>query len=354
MFKSLKMKSLSIAVTGMGAIVLFVASSEFNPGIASTPNFLKPEKTVQEVQGTVKSAGGEGLPGVSIIVKGSQKGTISDGEGKFTISFDGGTSTLVLSMVGYITQEIVVSSSQSEISVILKEDMKSLDEVVVIGYGTAKKGDLSAAVATVPDMAQIKNRPVLNVQSMIQGKVPGVTAVSNGGHPNGSPSVTIRGMGSRSGESVLYVVDGVPGAPYNPADIESITILKDAASAAIYGAFSGSAGVILITTKQAAMGKPSIEYSGFTGVQQAWRLPQSLTAENEAMVANLAYTNAGRTPLDGWDKSKNPYAQVTRTNWIDEIFRNGIIQRHNLSINSGTDKFSTLVQGRYEKITGLC
>ncbi|WP_051664189.1 SusC/RagA family TonB-linked outer membrane protein [Dyadobacter crusticola] len=309
-------------------------------------------QAVRDIEGTVRDENGELLPGVSIIIKGTQRGAVTDVSGRFTISVnEGEEASLIFSFVGYQSQEILIGN-QSAIEVTMKADSKSLDEVVVIGYGTARKSDLSAAVSTVPDMAQIKNRPVLNVQSMIQGKVPGVTAVSNGGHPNSAPSVTIRGMGSRSGESVLYVVDGVPGAPFNPADVESMTVLKDAASAAIYGAFSGSAGVILITTRQASQGKPSIEYSGFIGAKQAWKTPQSLTAEEEARVSNLAYTNAGLNPLDGWDASKNPYAQVTRTDWVNEIFRTGIVQRHNLSINSGTDKFSTLIQGRYEKEEG--
>ena len=309
-------------------------------------------RAVRDIQGTVRDEKGESLPGVSIVVKGSQRGSVTDVDGHFSVTIDDGQeAALIFSFVGYQSQEVLIGN-QTNIDIVLKADAKSLDEVVVIGYGTARKSDLSAAVSTVPDMAQIKNRPVLNVESMIQGKVPGVTAVSNGGHPNSTPSVTIRGMGSRSGESVLYVVDGVPGAPFNPSDVESMTVLKDAASAAIYGAFSGSAGVILITTRQASQGKPSIEYSGFAGLKQAWRLPQSLNAQDEAMVSNLAYTNAGLNPLDGWDASKNPYAQVTRTNWINEIFRTGLVQRHNVSINSGTDKFSTLIQGRYEKEEG--
>ncbi len=312
----------------------------------------KTDQPLKTVSGKVTDEKGDALPGVSVLVKGTTAGTSTDARGQYQISLSENSNTLIFSFVGFLTREVVITPGQSVADIQLAPDTKTLDEVVVIGYGTAKKSDLSAAVSTVPDMEQIKNRPVLNVQSMIQGKVAGVTAVSNGGHPNSAPSVTIRGTGSRGGESVLYVVDGVPGAPYNPADIESITVLKDAASAAIYGAFSGSAGVILITTRQASQGKPSIEYSGFAGVKQAWRLPQSLTAEKEAEVANLAYKNAGRTPLDGWDITKNPYAQVTRTNWIDEIFRTGVVQRHNVSVNSGTDKFSTLLQGRYERDEG--
>lgn len=178
----------------------------------------------------------EPLPGVSVVVKGTQRGTSTEVNGTFEIEVPNGDAQLIFSFVGYIAQEVNVGNL-SEMDVTLLSDTKSLQEVVVIGYGTVKKADLSASVSTVPDMDQIKNRPVLNVGSMIQGKVAGVTAVSNGGHPNQTPNITIRGTGSRGGESVLYVVDGVPNAPYNPADIESITVLKDAASAAIYGAF---------------------------------------------------------------------------------------------------------------------
>lgn len=304
------------------------------------------------IRGRVTGTSNKGpLPGVSVVVKGTQRGTSTDANGTYELAIPESDATLIFSFVGYVAKEITVGS-QSEINISLIEDTKALDEVVVIGYGTAKKADLSAAVSTVPDIEQIKNRPVLTLGGMIQGKVAGVTAVNNGGHPGQSPRVTIRGIGSRGDESVLYVVDGVPNAPYNPSDVESITVLKDAASAAIYGAFSGSAGVILITTRQSGEGKPSIEYTGFTGIKSAWKLPQSLTAIDEAKVSNLAYINAGLTPLDGWNATKNPYSQVTRTNWIDEVFRTGVIQRHNVNINAGTGKFSSLLQARYEKEEG--
>lgn len=303
------------------------------------------------VKGTVLDENNNAIPGVSVLLKGTTKGTTTDVNGHYAITAENTGARLIFSFVGFITQEVVIGK-QSVINIVLKTDSKSLDEVIVVGYGTSKKKDLSAAVSSVPDMDKIKERPVLDVGSMIQGKVAGVTAINNGGHPDKTPNITIRGTGSRGSESVLYVVDGVPNAPYNPADVESITVLKDAASAAIYGAFSGSAGVILITTRQATQGKPTVEYSGFTGVKSAWKTPQSLTAKDEAMVANLAAANAGQAPLDGWDATKNPNDQITRTDWIGAIFRTGIVQRHNISINAGTEKFSTLFQGRYERNEG--
>ncbi len=309
----------------------------------------EPTRTVRGIVSDAQT--NETLTGCTVTVKGTNVGVITDVNGEYSLNVENENAVLVFGFIGYTTQEVIVGN-QTTISVALSPNMNDLKEVVVIGYGTAKKGDLSSAVVSVENVEKIKDRPVLDVANLIQGRVPGVTAISNGGHPNSTPKITIRGTGSRGTENVLYVVNGVPNAPYNPADIESITVLKDAASAAIYGAFSGSAGVILITTRQASSGKPSIEYNGFMGAKQAWKTPNALTADKEAEVSNLAMQNAGLNPLDGWDATKNPYAAVTRTNWIDEIFRIGTIQRHNFSINAGTDKFSTLFQGRYENNEG--
>lgn len=312
------------------------------------------EQTTQaitrKISGRVTTESNEPIPGVSVWVKGTKVRTVTDADGKFEITLENDKAILSFSYVGYETVEMPAGASNT-LNLTLKTSNNALNEVVVLGYGTAKKGDLSAAVSVVPDMKQIKERPVLDVANMLQGKVPGITVVSNGGHTSNANSVVIRGVGSLN-DNVLYVVDGVPGAPYNPADVESITVLKDAASASIYGAFSGAAGVILITTRQAAKGLPSVQYTGFVGAKQAWRTLQSLTAEQQGKVSDLAQTNAGLPPLEGWNPGKNPDGLVTRTNWMDEIFRTGLIQRHNISVNAGTDKFSTLFQARYEKEEG--
>ncbi|HVI45290.1 MAG TPA: TonB-dependent receptor [Chitinophaga sp.] len=304
-----------------------------------------------KITGRIVNEKNEPVPGVTVWVKGTKTRAITDVEGRYEISVDDSNAILSFTSIGFEKTELPAGNGSS-LNVTLKTSNSGLNEVVVIGYGTAKKGDLSAAVSVVPDMKQIRERPAMNVQSMIQGRVPGVTVVSEGGHTASAPKVMIRGVGSQTNESVLYVVDGVPNAPYNPADVESITVLKDAASAAIYGAFSGSAGVILITTKQASNGQPTVQYTGFAGAKQAWRTLQSLRAEDEAKVSNLAYKNAGLSPLEGWDASKNPYAQVTRTDWMKEIFRTGLTQRHNISVNAGGEKFSTLFQARYENEEG--
>ncbi|MBN9297742.1 MAG: SusC/RagA family TonB-linked outer membrane protein [Filimonas sp.] len=312
--------------------------------------------------GIIKNEKGEELPGALVVLHNESNGfnqsTTSNGKGIFSFSKVPVATgyQFIISYVGYATDTLsgyeMKEGGRISLSITLRNKASDLDKVVVVGYGSMRKKDLSAAVSEVPDMAQIKERPVMDVANMIQGKVPGVTVVSDGGHPDRTPAVTIRGVGSRGNESVLYVVDGVPNAPYNPADVTSITVLKDAASAAIYGAFSGSAGVILITTRQAAFGKPSVEYSGFVGAKNAWKLPQSLTADKEAEVSNLAYKNAGLQPLDGWNAAINPWDQVTRTNWMDAIFRTGMVQRHNITVNAGSDKFSTLFSARYEENNG--
>lgn len=305
----------------------------------------------RKITGRITSENKEPIPGVSVWVKGTKTRTVTDADGRYEIAVENEKSVLAFSFVGYETVEMVAGNSET-LNISLKVSSSGLNEVVVLGYGTAKKGDLSAAVAVISDMKPLKERPVMDVPNMIQGRIPGVTVVSNGGHTSAANKMVIRGVGSRSGEDVLYVVDGVPGAPFNPSDVESITVLKDAASAAIYGAFSGSAGVILVTTRQAKKGLPTVQYAGFVGAKQAWRTLQSLTAEDEAKVSNLAQENAGRDPLEGWDPAKNPYGAVTRTDWMKEIFRTGLIQRHNISVNAGTDKFSTLFQARYENEEG--
>ncbi|MBN8853299.1 MAG: SusC/RagA family TonB-linked outer membrane protein [Sphingobacteriales bacterium 50-39] len=312
--------------------------------------------------GIVKNDKGAGMEGVTVRLENASNGfkniTSTNSRGVFSFSNVpvGSDYRFIISSVGYdsdtLTGYEMKENGRISLAVVLQPKNSSLESLVVIGYGAMRKKDLSAAVSTVPDMAQIKERPVLDALTMIQGKVPGVTIVSNGGHPDQGPTLYIRGTGSRNGDAPLFVVDGVPGAPYNPADVESVTILKDAASAAIYGAFSGSAGVVIITTRQAGKGNPSVEYSGFVGAKNAWKLPQSLKAADEAKVSNLAYTNAGMPPLDGWDATKNPYDQVTRTDWVRSIFRTGLIHRHNLTLNAGTEKFSTLFQGRYEENEG--
>lgn len=261
---------------------------------------------------------GDAVIGASIVVKGTTRGTITNIDGEFSIDV-AKNEKLVVSYIGYTSQEITPSGT--DLTVVLEEDTEVLDEVVVLGYGAnARKQDLSASVGVLSNTEELTTRPVSSTESMLQGQLAGVTVQANGGDPTSAPSIVIRGQGSQNGDNVLWVVDGVPGAPIaSMNDIESITVLKDAASAAIYGAQSGAGGVILVTTKKAKEGAPSVSYDATFGIRQATNLPVPLNAEQEIEMRKLSYANAGFTLPQGWDVTKNPWIATTRTDWMDEI-----------------------------------
>ncbi len=304
-----------------------------------------------DVMGQVLDSNNEPIIGASVLVIGTSKGTMTDFNGKFAIKDVSSSAKLTVSYVGMKTK-VVSLKGRRKLLITLQEDNALLKDLVVIGYGKMKKGDLSASVASVNNLDALKERPITNAAEMLQGQIPGVTVISNGGHPDSTPRITIRGMGSRNGESPLYVVDGVPGAPFNFSDVVSMTVLKDAASAAIYGAHAGSAGVILVTTKQAEAGKTSIEFSSVTGFSKASNLPQSLTIEEERRVREASLADIGQTLGDGWDPVKNPYIGQTRTDWIDEIFRTAPFQRYNVALSGGTESFSNRLSAEYSDKQG--
>ena len=290
--------------------------------------------------------------GVNVIVKGTTVGTITNIDGEFTLKAKM-NDVLVVSFIGYATQEVPVTSKT--LTITLKENAEFLDEVVVLGYGAnARKQDLSAAVGVISNTEELATRPVSSTESMLQGQLAGVTVQANGGDPTSTPSVVIRGQGSQNGDNVLWVVDGVPGAPITSMnDIESIVVLKDAASAAIYGAQSGAGGVILVTTKKAKEGAPTLTYDGTFGIRQATNLPKPLTAEQQLEMRQLSYANANMSLPDGWDITKNPWIATTRTNWMDEIFRTAFYQRHNIALNVSSDNYSNRLSFAYDNDEGI-
>ena len=289
-----------------------------------------------KVSGTVSDNAGP-VVGASILVKGTTEGTITDVDGKYSISVPA-NATLVVSFIGYQTEEVAVGG-RSVLDITLKEDSELLSESVVLGYGIAtKKKDLSASVGVVASPEKLAAHPVTSTEAMLQGAIPGVTVTADGGSPDSTPSIVIRGQGSKNGDSVLWVVDGIPGAPINSlSDIESIVVLKDAASAAIYGAQSGAGGVILVTTKKAQKGV-SVSYDGLVGARSAAKLIEPLDAAGQIEMHQRAYQAANQTIPADWDVTKNPYIGTTRTKWMDEIFRTAIYHRHNVVLNAGTDK----------------
>ena len=304
------------------------------------------------VGGIVKDQMGEPVIGANVIVKGTSNGVITDIDGKFALSA-AKNDILIISFVGFMSQEIPVTGK--DLMVTLKEDTGLLDEVVVLGYGAnARKQDLSAAVGVLSNTDDLTVRPVSSTESLLQGQLAGVTVQSNGGDPTSTPSIVIRGQGSQNGDNVLWVVDGVPGAPIaSMSDIKSIVVLKDAASAAIYGAQSGAGGVILVTTKKAKAGIPTLSYEGTYGIRQATNLPEPLNAEEELEMRKRSYANANVTLPDGWNIEKNPWIGTTRTNWMDEIFRTAFYQRHNIALNVGTDNYSSRLSFSFDNDEGV-
>lgn len=339
-----KKNSTSSCRIGLMSVAAMLALPFLAPASAFAGNISFPATNVVQ-QGTLKITGtildtkGEPVINATVREVGTKNATITDFDGNYTIDINPGAS-LQVSSIGFKSKTVKASKS-GKTNLTLEEDATTLGEVVAIGYGKAKKGDLSAAVASVENVDKLQKRPVSSVSQMLQGQIPGVSVVANGGHPGSEPTITIRGMGSPNGEAPLYVVDGVPGAPFNMSDVVSITVLKDAASAAIYGAYAGSAGVIIVTTKQASIGKPSLEYDGVFGYSTSQNLPQSLTWEDEMKVRKYSYEQAGSTLPDGWNViNKDPIYGKTNTDWIGQIFRTAAFNRHNISISGGTDEFS--------------
>ena len=305
------------------------------------------------VTGTVSDELGEPMPGVSVHVRGTVTGALTGADGSYRITVPDAEAQLQFSFVGYITAEFTVGSMR-QIDVVLTEDLHQFDEVVVIGYGTARRSDLSTAVSTMNVDQAMRSRPA-NLNTLMQGRLPGLTIQSSGGDPLAGAVFNIRGKGSRDGDGILWVVDGVPGAPYNIEDIASISVLKDAASAAIYGASVGSGGVIIITTKQAQEGKIKVNVNVSHSFQSPWRLPETLTSEEFCQVwADAVESSVTRRQIPFVaDPTRYPYGNVTRTDWIDEVFRTGHLQHYSVSLSGGSDRLKGYGSFSYDKNEGV-
>ena len=303
------------------------------------------------VKGFVKdSVTGEAIIGASVVQEGSTNGVITDFNGEYRIDVPK-NSNLNFSYVGYITSSIV-ADGRTNIDVSMSENTVNLKELVVIGYGQeSRKSNLSVAISKMDLDEHSKSRGTDLVGAM-QGRIAGVSIANNSGDPLSSPSVTIRGKGSRNGEQPLYVVDGVSGAPFNMEDVESITILKDAASAAIYGTNVGSGGVILITTKKAKEGPVSVTARASYGVQQVANKPQMLNAAEYVKVRTDAANVDGVSIPSGINPDIYSDAMITRTDWIDEIFRTGGIQRYAVTLNGGSENLKGYASAEYARTDG--
>ncbi|QIP12334.1 TonB-dependent receptor [Spirosoma aureum] len=279
------------------------------------------------------------LPGVTVQVKGTNTGTVTDATGTYSIQV-AENATLVFSSIGFGKSEVPVGG-RTAINVTLEEDTKALDEVVVVGYGTQRKSDVTGATVTIKGDELVK-QPVLTATQALQGKAAGVQIISSG-QPGSSPVVRIRGTGSAiGGTAALFVVDGVLTddiTNINTADIVNVDVLKDASATAIYGS-RGANGVIIITTKRGTAGKMTVNYSGNAG----FRMPSYLVPmANAAEYANYASVASGNLVSPG----------STSTDWYKQILRNGFQQNHGLSINGGTDKSTYFVSAGYYTDQGL-
>ena len=314
------------------------------------------------VSGTVSDNTGT-LPGVIITVKGTNTGVSSDIKGNYTLKAPG-NAVLEFKMIGYQTKTIDVNNQQT-INIKLEMDNKSLDEVVVVGYGSQKKINLTGSVSTISG-DELTQRPVVNVTTMLEGLAPGVAVTQGSGEPgNEGASVLIRGVGtfSGAGTSPLVLIDDVPGNlnDVNPSDIESISILKDASSAAIYGSRAAN-GVILVTTKKGKAGKMKIEYDVNYGIAKATKLFQTVTNSVQYMeMYNQARINSGLPDTSQMYSQADINAYATHpnsslypnTNWLNYIFRSAPTQTHNLTFSGGNDKTTYDVNLGYSDEQGI-
>ena len=322
----------------------------------------------KQITGVIKDGTGEPMIGVNVLVKGTTNGTITDFDGKFAISDVKNSDVLTITYVGYVQQSIPVGN-QTTFNIILKEDTETLDEVVVIGYGTVKKRDLTGSVASVSNETLTAN-PVSDVSQALQGKLAGVSVVSQDGRPGAEVSIRVRGGGSiTQSNDPLFIVDGFPVSSISdiPADqIETIDVLKDASSTAIYGA-RGANGVILVTTKGAKTDKLSVTYNGYVQTKAAAKTLDPLSAQDYVKY-QWAYADAlertgGAVSADGVAKYFGlgaaygnhfaDYANVDVHDWTDDVLRNAIAHTHNLSISGGSEKTKFVLNVNYLNDEGI-
>ena len=301
------------------------------------------------VQGVVKDQTGETVIGASVMEKGATNGTITGMDGDFSLNMSP-NGTLVVSFVGYKTQEIQVKG-QKQLQVVLSEDTEMLDEVVVIGYGTMKKSDLTGAVSSIGNK-DIKDSPVSNLGQAIQGKISGVQIV-DAGKPGDNVSIKIRGLGSINNCDPLVVIDGVPTdlglSSLNMADVERLDVLKDASATAIYGS-RGANGVVMITTKRGTEGKGKLAVSANYSFQNATNVPSLLNAAQYAELSNDMMVNSGRNPNPEW---ANPSELGAGTDWMDELLRTGVMQNYTVSYSGGNEKSHYYVSGGFLDQSGI-
>lgn len=337
-------------------------SAEAAPSLFESSLLFTEQAQQETLHGIVLDPSGTPLQGVSVFLAESDQGTVSDEQGRFSLAIGSQTlhsaSELQITFVGYQSQRIPIGSTR-DFQITLQESLSDLEEVVVVGYGTQRRRDVTGAIASVRS-EELEKVQTPSFTSALQGKVPGLQIQQTSGAPGGAASVRIRGVGTTGGNQPLYVVDGFPISSgslsisgssdnidglsvINPNDIESIEVLKDAASAAIYGARAAN-GVILVTTKRGKEGEARIQVKSSLGIQELWRKPSFLNATEFATLANELYNNSDMEPNPEWS---DPQSFGIGTNWIDQVFRSAPVQNYDVSASGGTDKLRTAVSLGY-------
>lgn len=310
------------------------------------------------VSGKVTSDSGSELPGVTVLVKGSTTGTVTNIEGDYSLDVAWENSTLVFSFIGYTAQE-VPTNGRSVINITLDEDPQSLEEVVVVGYGSQKRSDLTGSISSISG-EEVTMLPTQRVDQALQGRAAGVMVLNTDGAPGGNTTIRIRGMNSiNGGNNALIVIDGLQGGDLNsinPSDVESIEVLKDASATAIYGA-KGANGVILITTKMGNSEKPVITYKYDVGIADQNKKLDLLNAAEYARNVNaveLSRNGDGNVPLPIFSETEiQEFENNGGTDWQDVVYRTAITQNHQLSISGSTPKINYLVSGGYLDQEGI-
>ena len=312
------------------------------------------------INGTVKNEAGEGIPGVTILVKGTTTGTITDMNGSFIQEVSGPEAVLQISSVGFKTQEVAVGN-QTQFEIILVEDVQALGEVVVVGYGVQKRSDLTGATSSIA-AKELQELPLARADQALQGRTSGVYVLNTDAAPGGETLIRIRGLNSiNGGNEPLIVIDGLQTGmsmfrALNPNDIESMEVLKDASATAIYGS-RGANGVILITTRQGKMGKPVIDVSVNVGFQNLANKLDVMDAVTYAEYQNLVRskdTGGGNTPEPIFSPDDIAYYRENGgTDWQDVIYETGVIQNYQIGVSGATEKLKYMVSTNYLDHKGI-
>ena len=346
-------------ITGLMSVILFLASASSFAAVTSPGSNDGSAPQQVKVSGTITDAATkEPLVGVNVVLEGTTVGVITDVNGKFNLGVPNLTGTLAVSYIGYVAQKIPING-MTTIEISLTAEVQALEEVVVTGYGTVRKSDLTGSVSSIKT-EQLLQLPTQRVDQAIQGRATGVYILNTDGSPGGNTLIRIRGNNSiNGGNDPLIIVDGLQGAnlnQLNPNDISSMEILKDASATAIYGS-RGANGVILITTKLGKVGKPVIDAGYNIGIQNLARKLPVMSAGDFATCNNFQHsteTSGGAIPKYYFTQSDiEGYYKNGGTDWQDEIYNTGVVQNANLAISGATDRLKYMVSTSYLDHKGI-